>query len=79
MVAFREAMKQAEDIPDRRGYNHIAGFHGAPGEYCWHHQFNPRTPVQARLFLPWHRAYLSTASLIRSWRRECSCQRRTRP
>lgn len=58
MVAFREAMKQAEDIPDRRGYNHIAGFHGAPGEYCWHHQFNPRTQVQARLFLPWHRAYL---------------------
>ena len=58
MVAFREAMKQAEEIPDRRGYNHIAGFHGAPGEYCWHHQVNPRTPVQARLFLPWHRAYL---------------------
>ena len=58
MVAFREAMKQAEDIPDRRGYNHIAGFNGAPCEYCWHHQFNPRTQVQARLFLPWHRAYL---------------------
>jgi tyrosinase len=58
MVGFRQAMAQAEAIPDNRGYNHIAGFHGAPGQYCWHHQFSQRTPVQARLFLPWHRAYL---------------------
>ena len=58
MVTFRQAMAQAETIPDPRGYNHIAGFHGAPGQYCWHHQTNPNTPVQARLFLPWHRAYL---------------------
>ena len=58
MVTFRQAMTQAEAIPDTRGYNHIAGFHGAPGQYCWHHQHSQRTPVQARLFLPWHRAYL---------------------
>src|SRR6267154_5522419 len=58
MVAFRQAMTRAEGIQDKRGYNHIAGFHGAPDQYCWHHQANPRTPVQSRLFLPWHRAYL---------------------
>ena len=58
MVMMRQAMTQAEAIRDDRGYNHIAGFHGAPGQYCWHHQQSQRTPVQARLFLPWHRAYL---------------------
>ena len=58
MTQFREAMREALAIWDNRGYNYIAGFHGAPGWYCWHHQFSPRTPVQARLFLPWHRAYL---------------------
>jgi tyrosinase len=58
MAAFREALRQAESVLDNRGYNYIAGFHGAPGWYCWHHQYNPRTPLQARLFLPWHRAYL---------------------
>jgi tyrosinase len=58
MVVFREAIREAEALTDNRGYNHIAGFHGAPNWYCWHHQFSPRTPLQARLFLPWHRAYL---------------------
>src|SRR3954467_180202 len=58
MAAFFEAMRRAEAIADNRGYNWIAGFHGAPGWYCWHHQISRRTPVQARLFLPWHRAYL---------------------
>jgi tyrosinase len=58
MKAFRAAMAAAEDRSDNQGYNWIAGFHGAPGWYCWHHQFSPRTPLQARLFLPWHRAYL---------------------
>jgi tyrosinase len=58
MVLFREAMAAAEEITDNRGYNHIAGFHGAPGWYCWHHQFSRRSPLQSRLFLPWHRAYL---------------------
>src|SRR5215207_11081602 len=58
MAAFMEAMRTIEGIADNRGYNYIAGFHGAPGNSCWHHQINPRTPLQARLFLPWHRAYL---------------------
>ena len=58
MVPFRAAMAAAQDRTDNESYNWIAGFHGAPGWYCWHHQISRRTPLQARLFLPWHRAYL---------------------
>jgi tyrosinase len=58
MAAFRAAMEKAQERSDNLGYNFIAGFHGAPAWFCWHHQRNPRTPLQARLFLPWHRAYL---------------------
>jgi tyrosinase len=58
MASFIQAMQALQAISDNRGYNYIAGFHGAPGNYCWHHQVNPRTPLQARLFLPWHRGYL---------------------
>ncbi len=58
MAAFMDALSAAEGLSDNRGYNHIAGFHGAPSWYCWHHQASRRTPLQARLFLPWHRAYL---------------------
>ncbi|TML89111.1 MAG: tyrosinase family protein [Actinobacteria bacterium] len=58
MIAFRSAMAKAEAISDNRGYNFIAGFHGAPFWYCWHHQINRRTRIRAQLFLPWHRAYL---------------------
>lgn len=58
MMAFREAMRTLQTRLDNHGYNHIAGFHGAPGWYCWHHQSSRRAPVPARLFLPWHRAYL---------------------
>jgi tyrosinase len=58
MTALSNALAQIQALNDNRGYNHIAGFHGAPNWYCWHHQFSRRTPVQARLFLPWHRAYL---------------------
>jgi tyrosinase len=58
MVLFRQAMAAIQPLSDNRGYTFIAGFHGAPAWYCWHHQFSRRTPVQARLFLPWHRAYL---------------------
>jgi len=52
------AMQALQGRLDNKSYNFIAGFHGAPSWYCWHHQVNPRTSVQARLFLPWHRAYL---------------------
>ena len=63
MDSYRDAMAAAQAISDNRGYNFIAGFHGAPGWYCWHHQRNPRTPLQARIFLPWHRAYLQWLEL----------------
>jgi tyrosinase len=58
MRTYIQAMAAAEVLSDNRGYNHIAGFHGTPNWWCWHHQINRRTPLQARLFLPWHRAYL---------------------
>ena len=58
MRALRRGMAAIQALSDNRGFNFIAGFHGAPAWYCWHHQFSRRTPVQARLFLPWHRAYL---------------------
>ena len=58
MTSFRNAMKQLQSIRDNRGYNHIAGFHGRPNWWCWHHQNSHGSDVQARLFLPWHRAYL---------------------
>lgn len=52
------AMRALQSRLDNRSFNYIAGLHGAPGWYCWHHQASRRTAVQARLFLPWHRAYL---------------------
>jgi tyrosinase len=58
MASFRQAMAAAQALSDNRGYNFIAGFHGAPSWYCWHHQISRRSRLQARLFLPWHRAYL---------------------
>jgi tyrosinase len=48
---LRNAYERMMQIGDNRGYNHLAGLHGAPNFYCWHHQL-------PRLFLPWHRAYL---------------------
>lgn len=58
MASFINAMRQAQSRSDNESYNYIAGFHGAPGWYCWHHQFSRRTAATPRLFLPWHRAYL---------------------
>jgi tyrosinase len=58
MAAFAAAMAAAERRTDNESYNFIAGFHGSPAWWCWHHQVNRHTPLQARLFLPWHRAYL---------------------
>jgi tyrosinase len=58
MRPFVAALTAAQARRDNESYNWIAGFHGTPGWYCWHHQINSRTPVQSRLFLPWHRAYL---------------------
>jgi tyrosinase len=56
---LRDAFKVSMACTDNRGYSHIAGFHGVPDFYCWHHQAITGTTVRARIFLPWHRAYLS--------------------
>lgn len=55
---IRNAFRISMGIRDNRGYGHIAGFHGVPGWYCWHHQISIRTTVRPRIFLQWHRAYL---------------------
>ena len=54
----RNAFRISMGIRDNRGYGHIAGFHGVPDWYCWHHQISIRTTVRPRIFLQWHRAYL---------------------
>lgn len=55
---FRDAYRQMMAINDNRSYGFLAGLHGVPGFYCWHHQQNARSGLQMQLFLPWHRAYL---------------------
>src|SRR5216683_144003 len=45
---------------DNRGFQYLAGLHGTPGYYCWHHQQNAPSARQMQLFPPWHRAYLYT-------------------
>jgi tyrosinase len=47
--AYRAAVEGLQGIPDNRGWQYYAGWHGVPQNWCEHH--NP-------LFLPWHRAYL---------------------
>ncbi|MEQ8604591.1 MAG: tyrosinase family protein [Marivibrio sp.] len=58
MKRFVEGMNKLQPILDNRGFNAVAGYHGAPGWYCWHHQRASWSPRRAVLFLPWHRAYL---------------------
>ena len=58
LTDLRTAYGQMMQIRENRGYNYLAGLHGVPGWYCWHHQRNTRTILSARLFLPWHRAYM---------------------
>jgi len=60
---LRNAFKISMGINDNRGYGHIAGFHGVPDWYCWHHQTDRRTTISGPFFLPWHRAYLSYLEL----------------
>lgn len=64
MASFTRAMRSMQGLLDNRGFNHVAGFHGAPFWYCWHHQQNVRVPIRAELFLPWHRAYLQHLELL---------------
>lgn len=49
LAALQDGYSRMQAIRDNRGFNHIAGFHGTPGNYCH------RDPD---LFLPWHRAYV---------------------
>lgn len=58
LTALRAGYRRMMDISDNRGYAYFAGLHGTPGYFCWHHQRNARSQLNARLFLPWHRAYL---------------------
>src|SRR3954447_27070743 len=58
VAAFRDSYRQMMGISDNRGYQYLAGLHGVPGFYCWHHQQNARSGARLQLFLPWHRAYL---------------------
>jgi tyrosinase len=60
LTDLREAFKRIMEIQDNRGYNYIAGFHGVPGWYCWHHGSRSRGDLSRpfNLFCPWHRAYL---------------------
>jgi tyrosinase len=55
---LRTAFQISMDIKDNNGYGFIAGYHGAPLWYCWHHQTTQQTPISGPFFLPWHRAYL---------------------
>lgn len=58
IASFRSAYRQMMGISDNRGYQYLAGLHGAPAWYCWHHQQNARSAQRMFVFLPWHRAYL---------------------
>jgi tyrosinase len=50
LADFREAIRQAQEIGDDRGYQYWAGIHGLPLPISCKHG--------SPLFLPWHRAYL---------------------
>jgi tyrosinase len=58
VAGVRDTYGQMMSISDNRGYQFLAGLHGVPAWYCWHHQQNARSAQQMQLFLPWHRAYL---------------------
>jgi len=64
MGTFIRAMTAIQARLDNKSFNFVGGLHGAPGWYCWHHQASRLTPLQARLFLPWHRAYLQRLEQI---------------
>jgi tyrosinase len=60
---LRTAFKISMGRQDNYGYGHIAGFHGVPSWYCWHHQTISRLTITGPFFLPWHRGYLSWLEL----------------
>lgn len=58
MGKYIKAIDLSKKMQDNRGFYHFAGLHGVPENLCWHHQFSNQSNLTARLFLPWHRAYL---------------------
>jgi tyrosinase len=58
IASLRAAHAAQMAITDNRGYQFLAGLHGVPGNWCWHHQGNAKSARHMQLFLPWHRAYL---------------------
>lgn len=55
---LRLGYKKTMEIRDNRGYLHYAGNHGIPDWLCWHGPKTVWDVPDARLFFPWHRAYL---------------------
>lgn len=55
---LRLAFSKLMEIRDNRGFNYIAGIHGAPQFKCWHHWRRRGESRLLPLFCPWHRAYL---------------------
>jgi tyrosinase len=53
LAALRQGFSKMQGISDNRGYNVIAGYHGLPLYFCYHHE-------NRLMFLPWHRGYLLT-------------------
>lgn len=54
LAALRSGVRKMQAIRDNRGFAALAGIHGWPQYRCKHSS----ETTQARLFLPWHRAYL---------------------
>ena len=55
---MRLAYEKMMQIKDNRGYAHYAKNHGVSDWLCWHGPKTVWNVPDARLFLPWHRAYL---------------------
>jgi len=61
---FEKILKISLEIQsDNRGFYNLAGYHGYPNYWCWHHLERMRENRRMRLFFPWHRAYLYNLEL----------------
>jgi tyrosinase len=49
LAAYRAAVAAMQALPDNRGWQYFAGWHGVPNFWCRHGD---------PLFLPWHRSYM---------------------
>ena len=49
LSGYRAAVAAMQALPDNRGWQYYAGWHGIPDDWCQHGSL---------LFLPWHRSYL---------------------